>query len=212
MLAGEGSVQRGCRLSSRKDRVPMREAGCGLRVAVRVETSLEEGDGCAWHLHAGTCEKRAMFLGYDKHTSAANPRHARGAAISRWHCILLLVPRPRVTRGGMVGGSGTWWDGEWHGAWGMGHGDSTRCKIELQSGCDSSQPANCAKGIGGEGRRRRKKLYEMVWEHRKVLKASVVQDLDVAGDGLHGTLTSVEQDARWKPGAKRIAGRVPLQA
>jgi len=32
---------------SRKDRVPMREAGCGLRVAVRVETSLEEGDGCA---------------------------------------------------------------------------------------------------------------------------------------------------------------------
>lgn len=52
----------------------------------------------------------------------------------------------------------------------------------------------------------------MVWEHREGSKRPSRKHLDVDGDGLHGTLTSVEQDARWKPGAKRIAGRVPLQA
>lgn len=145
---------------------------------------------CCHRRKRGSC-----FWGTTNTVHAASPRHARGTAISRWFCILLLVPRPRVTRGGHGWGSGTWWDGEWYGA--GGPGDSTRCKIELQrvsepkrrasglgeavhhhshhhhhlpqhapppspgpcqQGCDSSQPANCAKGIGGEGQVRRRPL------------------------------------------------------
>lgn len=116
-----------------KDRVPMREAGCGLR-AVRVETSLAEGR-CAWHLHAATSVQRKRGPCFWVTTGtlfSASPRHARGIAISRWFCILLLVPRPRVTRGGHGWGSGTWWDGEWYGdrgGLGIRRGARSSCSV-----------------------------------------------------------------------------------
>lgn len=76
-----------------KDRVPMREAGCGLRVAGCVRCGLrrawQRGDAHGtFMLPPASSKKRGpCFWGTTNTVHAASPRHARGTAISRWFCI-----------------------------------------------------------------------------------------------------------------------------
>lgn len=138
--------------------------------------------------HQRPAKKRAMFLGYDRHTLCCQP------AARQRHCYIEMVLYLVAGAASKSDQGWTWlgiWDlVGWGVVWGQGGpGDSTRCKIELQrvsepkrrasglgeavhhhhllpqhapplgpcqQGCDSSQPANCAKGIGGEGQVRRR--------------------------------------------------------